>query len=233
MLACKNLDITNARGRSISFVTQQSNGRFGLDRFEARTFFCGEVLVRPQNWHDLFNALVWMTFPKSKAVINKLHISTMSAVGGAQRTPKGDALTLFDEDGMIIVSRNKKLLNLIQNFKWYDLFWENRRLVEREMQFIVFGHGLYEKMLRPRVGLTGKGILIFWKGSSDQSTKALPEIDQILSNHLCDDNNLRHGKVFSPIPLLGVPGWFRGGDEESFYENKNYFRAGRTRKNHP
>jgi hypothetical protein len=31
------------------------------------------------------------------------------------------------------------------------------------------------------------------------------------------------------LPLLGVPGWWAGNEEESFYDNAFYFRTGRRR----
>src|SRR5262249_47210593 len=36
-------------------------------RYETRIFETGEVQTRPGSWHDLFNALVWLAFPKTKA----------------------------------------------------------------------------------------------------------------------------------------------------------------------
>ncbi|HQT26617.1 MAG TPA: DUF3025 domain-containing protein, partial [Burkholderiales bacterium] len=32
---------------------------------------------------------------------------------------------------------------------------------------------------------------------------------------------------FSPVPVLGYPGWIPENEEESFYRNEAYFRKGR------
>lgn len=34
--------------------------------YEERIVLRGEVVTRPHNWHDFFNALVWMRFPRTK-----------------------------------------------------------------------------------------------------------------------------------------------------------------------
>lgn len=47
--------------------------------------------MRPFDWHDLFNALVWMTFPTTKAVINARHYESMAAAGRGNRPPQRDA----------------------------------------------------------------------------------------------------------------------------------------------
>ena len=39
---------------------------------------------------------------------------------------------------------------------------------------------------------------------------------------------MSHGREFSPLPVLGVPGWWGGNEEEGFYENTAHFRPGRN-----
>ena len=33
-----------------------------------------------------------------------------------------------------------------------------------------------------------------------------------------------------PFPLLGLPGWDKNNERESYYDNSDYFRPGRARK---
>ena len=42
--------------------------------------------MRADNWHDLFNVLVWCTFPRAKAALNACHVREMGArsQGGAE-----------------------------------------------------------------------------------------------------------------------------------------------------
>jgi hypothetical protein len=37
-----------------------------------------------------------------------------------------------------------------------------------------------------------------------------------------------HGRELWPLPILGVPGWWAGNEQESFYDNTSYFRSGRN-----
>ena len=38
---------------------------------------------------------------------------------------------------------------------------------------------------------------------------------------------MSRGRELSPLPVLGVPGWWDGNEQEEFYDNTGYFRPGR------
>ena len=58
-------------GAPIRFVPPAVPSREFSAQYEVRIFETGEVQTRPDNWHDLFNALVWLAFPRTKAVLNR------------------------------------------------------------------------------------------------------------------------------------------------------------------
>ena len=68
-----------------------------------------EVPTRPGNAHDLWNAVVWATFPRAKwALADRLGALQRVRVGAAgglpgTRTPDHDRLALVDEGGLIEV----------------------------------------------------------------------------------------------------------------------------------
>lgn len=221
--------IVNARGQRLRFVAQAGKPESFEEGFEARAFLKGEVQVRPFDWHDLFNALVWMTFPTAKAVINARHYQSMAAGEGGQRPPPRDALTLFDEDGIVILSSDPALLELVRDFRWKELFWNRRAEVRENMRFFPFGHALYQKAMNPFIGMTGKGILLgvppAFFGRPLQSQVA--EADRRLALFLLDGGRLAKGRDLAPLPVLGVPGWWAGNDSRDFYDNTVYFRPGR------
>src|SRR5512134_2206612 len=72
--------IVNARGQRIRFVAAGGDRGPG---FEVRTWLSGEVEVRRIDWHDLLNALVWITYPTAKASINGRHQAAVEAEAGA------------------------------------------------------------------------------------------------------------------------------------------------------
>lgn len=220
--------VVNAQGQQIRFVTQQAGPRSFEEGFEQRAFLKGEVQVRPLDWHDLFNALAWMTFPTSKAVINARHFESLSP-DQKQRTPVQDALTQFDEDGVLVLSPDSSLLGLVREFRWKDLFRERREEVRARMRFLLFGHALYHKALDPFVGMTGKGILIqVPEAFLDLDLPAqVARADRLLAAQLWDRTQLCRPRELAPVPVLGVPGWWPGNEEPGFYDNTEYFRPGR------
>lgn len=222
--------VVNAQGLRVRFVAQAPRSKDFAAGFEQRAFLRGEVQVRPFDWHDLFNALVWMSFPTTKAAINARHFELLSARSRGNRPPQRDALTLFDEDGVVVLSSDPALLDLVRAFRWKELFWVRRDEVKAHMRFLVFGHALYQKALKPFVGLTGKGVLL---RTSDvfpdlAGTAQLKEVDRLLAAHVWDRARLCRGRDLSPLPVLGVPGWWAENESGSFYDNAAYFRPGRA-----
>ena len=220
MLASER-SICNAKGLPVSFVEDR-----GKD-YEERIYLRGEVQTRSSSWHDLFNAFVWMSFPKAKAHLNAVHFHEMAIQAGKNRGEMRDIATLFDESGVIVASSDESLSNMLRNFEWKRLFWEHRESVRNGMRFYVFGHGLYEKGLAPFVGLTGHG-LIFPVGHSFFGFP--PEKQRFLldESFATRYSKIRATRDFSPVPVLGYPGWTRENDLEAYYENERYFRRGRS-----
>ena len=226
--------VVNAQGLRVRFVPQGPKPESFEDGFEPRAFLKGEVQLRPLDWHDVFNALVWITFPTTKAVINARHYESLSGASASSgetgnRSPERDALTLFDEEGMVVLSSDAGLLDLVRSFGWKELLWNRRREVGERMRFFLFGHALYHKALDPFVGMTGKAVLL---GVPDGFTKMplnsqVAETDRLLAAHVWNRARMLHGREFSPLPMLGVPGWWPANEQESFYENTGYFRPGR------
>ncbi|BFT30943.1 hypothetical protein D210916BOD24_21190 [Alteromonas sp. D210916BOD_24] len=60
------------------------------------------VPTREGSWHDLFNALIWLQFPKTKKLLNELHVEDIRQYGVTPRTPRRNRITHFDECGVII-----------------------------------------------------------------------------------------------------------------------------------
>lgn len=183
------------------------------------------------NWHDLFNAFAWLTFPKTKAALNQAHIQHITA-GGLdalkQRSPARDAITLFDESGIIVLSDSRALLEQIPAFNWHNLFVQQREAVKQHMAFIPFGHALMEKMLDPYLGMVAKVILV-------EVTPNFFNLDRAAQCVWCDAEVARlvvESTIFTspknllPLPFLGVPGWDARNEDAAFYANTDYFRAG-------
>jgi hypothetical protein len=223
-------------GMPLRFVAEQS-GKLSFEaQYEPRCYLTGEVQMRANNWHDLFNALVWLTFPKTKAILNARHYHALRderVSGNPARGAVRDVNTLFDESGVIVVyadnNSDDELAGLLRNLKWKELFWQRREQVRAGMGFYLFGHGLYEKALQPYVGMTGQGVLLaveqeFFSWSQKQQ---LTHLDNLLADYLAAPEHCRSTRDLSPVPLLGVPGWTTDNCSETYYDNTEYFRSGR------
>jgi hypothetical protein len=231
--------IVNARGQRIRFVTaDQDRGA----RFEPRTWLTGEVQVRRIDWHDLLNALTWITYPTAKASINGRHQAALEAEGGASwqdgssRSPTRDALTHFDEDGVVVLSSQRDLAGLLRGFAWKELFWQRRAQVRRSMRFFVFGHALFHKALAPFVGMTGKALLFeVAPAVLERDPEALrTEVDRLTAVHVWNPERMLRPRELCPLPVLGVPGWWDANEDAGFYDDVSYFRPGRMpRKRRP
>lgn len=221
--------VVNARGQQLRFVPHPGKPRDFESGFEQRAWLAGEVQMRPHDWHDLFNALVWISYPTTKAAINARHFELLTGEVRGNRPPQRDALTLFDEDGVVVFSSEPDLLDLVRGFRWKTLFWERREQVRSSMRFFIFGHALYQKALAPFVGLTGKAVLLGVPADVLELPLQgqLEEADRRLGAHVWDRTHLCRGRELAPLPVLGVPGWWPANEEEGFYDNSAYFRPGR------
>ena len=211
------------RGQQVAFVPPQADGLV----YECRIWENGEVETRPDNWHDFFNALVWLTFPHTKIAVSGCHVGAMTPAGVARGTVR-DALTHFDECGIVVLSAKPELLDLLRNFEWKKLFVEQRAEVELSMRFVVYGHATYESLLKPFRGLTAKAILY----EVDANWLQLPMAEQLAAVDVRLAADLASGRYtrprdFQPLPLLGIPGLVPESEDPAYYDDTWQFRPGR------
>ena len=211
----------------------QAGGRLTFEaQYEPRCYLKGELQTREHNWHDLFNALIWLTFPRAKAAINARHYRTLAsahATANGQRGGGRDMLTLLDESGVLIPCADEELAGLLRDFRWKELFWHQRARLQDGMGFCVFGHGLLEKTLRPYIGMTGQGLILnvdagYFRAPLDER---LAILDDALARYLGTAGAGENTRELTPVPLLGMPGWSVESGAEDFYDNTRYFRPGR------
>lgn len=232
--ACRPAIATRS-GFVLRFV-EQEYGKLAFEaQYEPRCYLKGEVPTRADNWHDLLNALVWLVFPRAKAAINARHYQALTEgrkeAGCSERGAVRDTNTLLDESGVVIPYADENLAEMLRGFRWKDLLWERRDEVKADMGFYLFGHGLYEKVLNPYVGMTGQGLLLpveagFFGWPLEQR---LAHLDALLADYLSAPEHCCSTRELAPVPLLGVPGWAAENEDAAYYDNIAYFRPGRRR----
>lgn len=226
--------ITTTSKKPITFVNQVKPVLDFSNQYEPKIYLQGEVQTREQNWHDFFNMLAWLTFPHAKAMLNKqqyLLLKNRLEIDD-NRSPAENFLTLFDENGAIIISCNPELSNLLCNFQWEELFWHHRKDVMSDMQFYVLGHSIYEKGLNPYIGMTASAIIfpVMSNFFSQNLKNQLAAVDLLLTKYLSNDENISLTQRLNPLPLLGIPGWSSDNNSLSYYQNTAYFRRARSEK---
>jgi hypothetical protein len=227
-------DLRSGGGVPIAFVPAAAQGARGLEaQYEVRIFRDGAVPSRAGSWHDLFNALAWLSFPRTKAAINRIHHDEMlRRRDEPQRGTARDVLTLFDEGGVIAGCADASLARLLAGFRWKELFWARRADVAASMRFLVFGHAIHEKALAPYKGVTAKALVVdvprATLGWPDEALLAL--LDEQAAAHFAAPGALESTRSLHPLPILGVQGWTSANQDASFYDDPEVFRAGRARE---
>lgn len=216
------MGLHNHRGLPIQFVLQAALPA-GV-AYESHISHTGCVPTR-ENLHDFFNALVWLTFPDIKRQLNALQAHELEKRNLSPIPHRGrlrDAATIFDENAILLVSGNRALIDALRGHHWIEAFMQRREKFADGHLFL-FGHALMEKLVTPYKAITGH-MWILTESSSDMPPDfALREIDERIAGQLAAGLTTRD---FSPLPVLGVPGWWSGQDE-AFYLDANVFRSKR------
>ncbi len=223
--------VTSGGGAPIRFVAPATSTAFE-DLYEVRIFRDGEVATREDNWHDLFNALVWVMFPRTKAVLNAHHYREMLARRGERlRGTARDVLTLFDEGGVLVACTDRSLAELLAGFRWKELFWQRRADVARAMRFRVFGHAIHEKAVAPFRGITAKALIlpVAREALALPLDEELAMLDARAAAHFANPDALASTRGLPPLPVLGVPGWTPENADPAYYDDTDHFRPGRKR----
>jgi Protein of unknown function (DUF3025) len=222
--------VRSGGGAHVVFVPPAALG-LAARHYEERIFRAGEVATRPGSWHDLFNALAWLAFPRTKAVLNRLHHDELARRGdGPARGTARDVATLFDEGGMVVACAVPELGRLLHEFRWKRLFWERRAEVARSMRFLVFGHAILEHSLAPFKGVTAKALVLDVPNESLDDPALVGSLDARAVGHFARAESLASTQSLQPLPVLGIPGWTPENEDPAFYDDTAVFRPGRARR---
>lgn len=149
------------------FIAPPARALSAID-FERSVVERNELVVRPDNLHDFMNALVWLTFPRSKRAISEAHVALGVTADGKTRPRRRDVLTLFDEAGILVLSQRDDLRRLHEGHQWRQLFVENREDFVRDARPVLFGHGSLEQLgSNPHRGLTVKALWLPFAPDTD------------------------------------------------------------------
>lgn len=228
--AWPTIDALNAHWTSDAperFVAQTPSLLADGLHYEERIARTGAIATREGNWHDLFNALVWLRHPSLKRALNAQQVAEIARVGTKQRSRPQCALTHFDEAGVIVLLRDARLLSLWNAHDWHGLFWRERAAWhDGTLRLAVFGHALLEHALTPEKLLVGKALAVL--GEGDEATACAAVAAAIAAGRL-----LRDPLELRPLPLSGIPGWHPGNASESFHLEAACYQPRRPGRSYP
>jgi hypothetical protein len=188
------------------------------------------IPTRPNSWHDLFNALIWLQFPQTKMLLNRQHVEDIEQFGLSPRTQRRNNLTHFDECGVIVTyevsTEFSQMIEALKQHQWQKVLVENRQVWGKQLNSFIFGHANLEMLLQPFVGLTGKWMAI--EVDSQFSSKCYAEqihiVDELVASKIAGSNIFAQKKPLHPMPLLGIPDVWEANRVPAFYQNTDYFR---------
>lgn len=209
--------VQNSAGLPIQFSRQdQPCGQRAYETDIART---GRVPTRTQNWHDLFNACVWLTYPKLKAALNAVHCQQPA---GPQRSPASDAATVFDESGAVLLGPDPRLPAWLRAHAWEEAFVTHRDLWTSH-RLLIIGHAVLEKTLAPYPGMISKVIYHPWPALSGELSAVPADLDAALARRWLAGEFSQPVQLF-PVPVFGIPGVDPANAAPRYYTNTAVFR---------
>jgi hypothetical protein len=188
--------------------------------YEQFIFDTGQVPTR-DNLHDFFNGLCWLRFPLTKQRLNQLQAAELAAAGVREvRGPVRDALTLFDENAALLQAP-EPLWEALMARDWQRLFVTLRPLWA-QARLVLFGHALLEKLVAPYKSITAH---VFREPVPVSLGDDLASWDDWLAGQLSAPRLA--AKPFTPLPVLGVPGWWPANEDPAYYADARVFRPRR------
>lgn len=182
------------------------------------------IATRAENWHDLLNALVWLRWPTLKRAMNARQVADIARMGPKQRSSAQQALTHFDEAGLLIVLRDERAMA-----DWDAHAWERwfSSLQASDLAVVVVGHALLEHALDPQRLLVGKALVVI-----DAALDVDASVERVAEG-IRDGALLQSPQEMRPLPLMGLRGWHPRAGDAAFYREAPCFQPLRPGRRYP
>jgi Protein of unknown function (DUF3025) len=189
-------------GTPLTFVAPATASALAYERAIAAT---GRIGIRPDNWHDALNALVWLTLPRTKCALNALHLIPGTAPQPHARTRERDAATLLDESGLILACSDDDLVEMLRRRAWHALFVAARARVDAAFVPVAVGHGMLEKLRRPYRGITAHVLVVPAAAGTPADAGAVAALDAAAATRIRAGTLLP--ATLLPLPVAALAGW--------------------------
>jgi len=173
----------------------------------------GAVPTREGSWHDVFNVLAFIAFPRAKLALHRrvLALRTTRAAAGAPagvRSREEDALALLDEGSLVIAGPPAAIAALDEARRGGSLPRIDRVIRAHGLVAWVLGHALLEHLVLERAPI-GAGILTMPLAEPP----TLAAVDRTLAERIsAGDFPVPCTSPTLPWPDPTVDGWLGGDD---------------------
>jgi hypothetical protein len=155
--------------------------------YDVRISSARRIPTREGSWHDAMNALVAATYPRTKATLHARHRGELEAHfrahGGLPnaRSRLQDVLALFDEGGLVIVTREATVSRLEALVRGGDARDLVHAIAETESRALVFGHAVLEHAVLGAPLPRAFGVVVPDPSPHDDEAILTPRLDLALA----------------------------------------------------
>lgn len=205
---------------------RRASARGAAQRYDGRISLQGEVPTRAQNWHDLLNALCFATFARAKGALHRRQYFLLCQVEARLRaqSPSGpwpsarlreqDALTLFDEGGVVIALGSSRRARALETSCDPDEVADACRA--GAARIVPFGHAVLEHLVLGKPPPYAGARLLAVDVPLENDDALLAAVDAGLSAALRDPNEFRAPtKDGLVVKLIGAGAQFACGGRHS------------------
>jgi hypothetical protein len=153
--------------------------------YDGRIALRREVPCLSQSYHDLFNAVAWAAFPRTKRALHARQYRALleRLPAGVQRLPASrnreqDSLTLFDEGGSVLIASAAPATPIAQGAGCFEL--------DPCWRVIVFGHAVMEHAARGCSKVRSAALVLPAPPSCLEGVALLDWIDRALLERVVD-----------------------------------------------
>lgn len=209
--------------------------------YESRIAERSVLATREDNWHDLFNALIWLRHPRVKWALNARQVADIALVGPKTRTRGQCAMTQFDEAGAIVWCADPALLAAWNAHDWPTLFLHERAAWGRRIAVTVFGHALLERQHLGGDPLSTAKTIAVQVDADAIAERCIghsviaewPQAEAHIAAAIAAGRLLTDPQQPRPLPLAGIPGWHADGASPDFHRDAPCFRPLRAGREYP
>lgn len=192
----------------VRFVAAPAPRRRGRVRpaLDLAELYDGRIALRRQvpcldaSYHDLFNALVWAAFPRSKRALHARQFRALQCRWrpGAtrlpnRRTPEQDALTIFDEGGVVVLGAPEHGLGAA--------------LDQASLRVVPFGHAVMEHVCFEAAPVRAAVLLLDVHGVGASGRELFEAVDRALAPRLADEAQLSAPEFDGVLSILPPRQW--------------------------